>query len=63
MFYGDEFWLEACIGITSSPGGKSKINTINELLVIADKALYHAKELGRNQIVFFDIHHDALKET
>jgi len=60
---GDEFWLEACIGITSAPGGKSKINTINELLVIADKALYHAKELGRNQIVFFDIHHDALKET
>jgi diguanylate cyclase (GGDEF)-like protein/PAS domain S-box-containing protein len=52
---GVEIYLGACFGVTCAPAGNIDNHTVDALLVIADKALYHAKGLGRNEIVFFDI--------
>jgi two-component system chemotaxis response regulator CheY len=51
---GDEIYLGACFGVTYAPAGINVSCTVDELLVVADKALYHAKGLGRNKIVLFD---------
>ena len=52
---GDKMWLQACIGTTCAPEGDDEVSNIEELLVVADKALYQAKGLGRNKIVFLEI--------
>jgi len=56
LLNGDQLWLQVCIGITCAPEGNKGIKNIDQLLNVADEALYKAKALGRNQIAFLDSH-------
>jgi diguanylate cyclase (GGDEF)-like protein/PAS domain S-box-containing protein len=51
---GEKLTLQACIGVTNTQNGTKDIGTIDELLHLADEALYLAKKMGRNNIVFLD---------
>jgi len=51
LLFGQSIYITASMGVSLYP---SDAETIGELLIAADTALYHAKEHGRNCIYYFN---------
>ncbi|WP_246637616.1 EAL domain-containing protein [Crassaminicella profunda] len=47
---GDEIYISASVGITRYPFDS---NRVNQLIMNADMAMYHVKDLGKNNYMFF----------